>query len=253
MSVGTWRYRFFFQNVNTKNSQQIYTGIWYLISYQHIQRHLYIAHPISLLILHFREITDTHNFFGQTTRQRKVRYAPQMDQRYECITYERKWIAERMIPSLGKHNTAKTQRKIEKDEAHSLSRYVFSLLRVPSVCAAVICYSPASSTCSSFVFCILPHLGIPFVYLFSMFRTWYLVSQSLFLGWRVCCALVTRYVSTWFAYEYIPWFIRDFCFLFFSVSSHCYLWPQKLYFSYRRMNQDGHWVYCWCRWVERTV
>ena len=38
---------------------------------------------------------------------------------------------------------------------------------------------------------------------------------------------------------------------FFSVSTAVLL-PQNLYLS-RMKNQQGHWGYCWCRWVERTV
>ena len=53
----------------------------------------------------------------------------------------------------------------------------------------------------------------------------------------------TRYASTWFAY------LDSLARFGFSLS-HC-LWPQNLYLSTMK-NQEGHWGYCWCRWVERT-
>ena len=39
--------------------------------------------------------------------------------------------------------------------------------------------------------------------------------------------------------------------LLFFLWPHC-LWPHNLYLS-RLKNQEGHWGYYWCRWVERTV
>ena len=52
-----------------------------------------------------------------------------------------------------------------------------------------------------------------------------------------------RYASIWFSY------LESFAFAF--SLSHC-LWPQSFYLS--RMNdQERHWGYGWCRWVERTV
>ena len=53
----------------------------------------------------------------------------------------------------------------------------------------------------------------------------------------------TRYASTWSAY------LESLAFGF--SLSHC-LWPQNLNLS-RMKNQEGHWGYCWCRWVEGTV
>ena len=52
----------------------------------------------------------------------------------------------------------------------------------------------------------------------------------------------TRYASTWFAY------LDSSSVCFFSV----WLWPHNLYLS-RMKNQEGHWGYCWCPWVERTA
>ena len=60
-----------------------------------------------------------------------------------------------------------------------------------------------------------------------------------------CCVLVyTRYASISLA---LPWLIAVVLVLLCPS-----LWPQNLYLS-RMKNQHGHWVYCWCRWVERTV
>ena len=56
----------------------------------------------------------------------------------------------------------------------------------------------------------------------------------------------TRYASTWFAYSYVPWLFKRRLFLCLTICDH------KICISTMK-NQEGHWVYCWCRWVERTV
>ena len=81
------------------------------------------------------------------------------------------------------------------------------------------------------VICTLPHLGI--VLFLLVYYFW--VASSL-----LCSR--TRYASTWFAY-------LDYFAFVFSLP-HCL--TTNLYLS-RMKNQEGHWGYCWCRWVERMV
>ena len=57
----------------------------------------------------------------------------------------------------------------------------------------------------------------------------------------------TRYVSTWFAS-----YLGSFATLFFLSCLTAVLWPQNFHLS-RMKNQEGHWGYCSCRWVERTT
>ena len=95
---------------------------------------------------------------------------------------------------------------------------------------------------SACVICTLPHLGIlSFFHSFSLFFFF----SSYFSGGVFFVVLsYPGYASTWFA-SYL-----DYLAFGFSLS-HC-LWPQNLYLS-RMKNQEGHWGYCWFRWVERTL
>ena len=111
-----------------------------------------------------------------------------------------------------------------------------SLLRIPFVQQSST--TPASSACFSCVICVLPHLGYPFVYLLSIFRNYYSCPACL-----LCSR--TQYVRTWFADLGSFW---DF---WFCSYLNC-LWTPHLFLP-RMKNQDGHWVYCWWRWVEMVA
>ena len=91
------------------------------------------------------------------------------------------------------------------------------------------------SACVSFT---LPHLGI---LLFSYSCRIFLVAPFCLVAFLLCSR--TRYTSTWFVY--VDSLAFGFC------PSHC-LWPHNLYRS-RMKNQEGHWGYRWCRWIETTV
>ena len=91
---------------------------------------------------------------------------------------------------------------------------------------------------SACVICILPHLGNTSIFIRLVFSRSSYFSGGVFC---CCCALVPGTLAL-----DLPTLISDVW--FFSVS----LWPQNLYLS-RMKNQEGHWGYCWCRWVERTV
>ena len=79
-------------------------------------------------------------------------------------------------------------------------------------------------------------VNIKNIYSFSIF----LVALISRVAFSLLCSR-TRYASTWFAYV-------DSLAFGFSLT----VWPHDFYLS-RINNQEGHWVYCWCRWVERTV
>ena len=102
-----------------------------------------------------------------------------------------------------------------------LSASTYSIVRVFSAC----------------VFCNLPHLGI----LLFFIRLVFFFRSSYFSGGVFLLCSRTRYASTWFAY-------LDSLAFGFSLT----VWTQNLYLS-RVKNKEGHWGYCWCRWVERTV
>ena len=106
----------------------------------------------------------------------------------------------------------------------TLSKYVFYIIvRVLSAC----------------VICTLPHHGIILFFIrLAFFRSSYF-SGGVFL----CCALVPRTLVL-----DLPTLISDA--RFFSVSLPA---ATEYIVHVSRMNQEGHWGYCWCRWVERTV
>ena len=88
------------------------------------------------------------------------------------------------------------------------------------------------------VICALPHLGI----LSFFIRLVFFFCSSFFSGGVFLLCSRTRYASTWFAY------LDSLATFSFSLT----VWPQNLYLS-RIKNQEGHWGYRWCRWVEKTV
>ena len=103
----------------------------------------------------------------------------------------------------------------------TLSKYAFY-----STCSFCLCHLHPTPSRNSLVF-----IRLVFVFFVA------LISGGIFL---LCSR--TLYASTWFAY------LDSLARLGFSLS-HC-LWPQNLYLSTMK-NQEGHWGYCWCRWVER--
>ena len=87
--------------------------------------------------------------------------------------------------------------------------------------------------------CFGPYLRIRFFHLFFIFLHFFLFGRPCLLCSR------TRSVSL---YLILPLIISPLLFFFLCFK----LWPHNWYLS-RMKNQDGHWVYCWCRLVERTV
>ena len=67
--------------------------------------------------------------------------------------------------------------------------------------------------------------------------------SQFFHRWGCCSAFVPGTLAIDLATLILSWL-----WVFLSHS----LWPRNLCRSWMK-NQDGHWVYCWCRWVERTV
>ena len=119
------------------------------------------------------------------------------------------------------------------------SRYVYLLC-----CAAAICYSQQVRIYNKCYFCLLCHLYPTPSRNFLSFicLAFFFVPLISWVAFFLLCSR-TRYASTWFTY------LEPVAFGF-SLSHR--LWPHNLYLS-RKENQEGHWGYCWCRWVERTV
>ena len=122
-----------------------------------------------------------------------------------------------------------------------ISFLVFVLFR-PCSSYLFICSSSARMICCFAAFLIFLHHILQnscrlFVCLFSSYF-------SYFSGLACLLCSRTRYASISLV---LPWLIAV-VFGFLCLS----LWPQNLYLS-RMKNQHGHWGYCWCRWVERTV
>ena len=103
------------------------------------------------------------------------------------------------------------------------------------------CSSLAAFFCTllSFV-CIPSHLRIPF----DLFVLFFVPGSSYCLAWRVCCATVPLTLES-----DLPTLINSRLFLLLSVSQSV-----TTQFNVSRMeNEDGHWVCCRCRWVERRI
>ena len=92
---------------------------------------------------------------------------------------------------------------------------------------------------SAWIICTLPHLGIiwfSFVWFLLFFVA--LISAGVFFG----CALVPGTLALDLPTSI---FYRGLIFLCLTVCDH------RICISTMK-NQEGHWGYCWCRWVERT-
>ena len=136
----------------------------------------------------------------------------------------------------------------------------FFSVPIPVCCSSSCCLVRATLICSSsstvrvlfvaFVFCLISEFLS-----FSFCRGFFVI----LISWLACSLCSRTHVIIWFAYVRslsTLWLIRDYFLVFLCLISR---WQRNLYQSVTgfislrlNRNQHGHWVYCWCRWVEKS-